>query len=179
MSTSAREHVQQLGGGQPLATGAVRIIRTRGCRLAITVFALEAGLKNQSTCLTAHWQPQQVQRVSLSKRVPAPHFNSSRNLLLGNANWRAKGETNDFKSSHCKRARWFHCCSQDWPTKCSGLSLRRRSIRKQNNSFCSSSLSYDYTTTWICCMLWDGKICNKPTIKGIQNRFYTKLGVFS
>ena len=51
---------------------AASIIRTWGFKLAITVFAFET--QNRSVCL----QPQNVQRVSLSKLVPTRHWNSCR-----------------------------------------------------------------------------------------------------
>ena len=60
------------------------------------------------TRLTAHWQPQQVQRVSLSKLVPTRHCNSCRKhtaMAKFAAIQRAAGETSDFKSSHRKQER--------------------------------------------------------------------------
>ena len=61
----------------------VRIRRTRGCKLAITVFAFEIqesfGLfALRVTLWTEHWQPQPVQRVSLSKLVSTRHCNNCR-----------------------------------------------------------------------------------------------------
>ena len=51
---------------------AVTVMQMKDCKLAITVFAFEIQeslgvLALHLTRLTTHWQPEQVQRVSLSK----------------------------------------------------------------------------------------------------------------
>ena len=96
----------------------MNIVRMQGQELAITVYAFEIQesfclLALRLTYLTAHRQPQQMQRIRLSKLAPTrsvyctSNLNSSKTQIrLATADFeeykRAIGRNNDYKSSHRK-----------------------------------------------------------------------------
>ena len=92
------------------------MVRTQGCELAVTIHAFKI---QESFCLlalrlaylTAHQQPQQMQRIRLSKLAPTRrvycNLNSKKTQIrLVTADFaeyeRAIGRNNDYKSSHRK-----------------------------------------------------------------------------
>ena len=105
---------------------AVKIVRTQGFELPFTIYAFEIQesfclLALRLTYLTAHRQPQQMQRIRLSKLAPTRrvycNLNSSKTQTrLTTADFaeykRAIGRNNDYKSSHHKWTRWCHSCSE-------------------------------------------------------------------
>ena len=115
------------------------------------------------TYLTAHRQPQQVQRIRLSRLPP------TRSVYC------------NLNSSKTRNARLWPISQNIKEQKASTMILKARIVNERDNFIdvlkistkCSeirkriadsSRLECEFTTTWICCMLWDDQICHRASI---------------